>query len=195
MKDFTDRLLFLLACPIIALFSLLPPGWAVRIGKWLGRIAFLVDARHRNISLTNLEAAFPDLSASERRTIARKAFENLGKTLLEIPGLARQKPEDIQRRVRYVGPARQEWIRAQQEGGVLLLTGHIGNWELGACALAAQRRAAARWGGGGATASAGSMPGRAGSGDLSGQQDPSGVLALMQVSAAGTLPGTGRYVK
>jgi len=130
MKDFMDRLLFLVAYPIITLFSLLSPAWAVRIGKWLGRIAFLVDARHRNISLTNLEAAFPDLSASERRTIARKAFENLGKTLLEIPGLARQKPEDIRRRVRYVGPDRQEWIRAQQEGGALLLTGHIGNWEL-----------------------------------------------------------------
>jgi len=130
MKDFTDRLLFLLAYPIITLFSLLPPGWAVRIGKWLGRIAFFVDARHRKISLTNLEAAFPDLSASERWTIARKAFENLGKTLLEIPGLARQKPEDIQRRVRYTGPDRQEWIRVQQEGGAFLLTGHIGNWEL-----------------------------------------------------------------
>ena len=130
MKDFTDRLLFLLAYPIITLFSLLPPGWAVRIGEWLGRIAFFVDARHRNISLTNLEAAFPDLSAPERWTIARKAFENLGKTFLEIPGLARQKPEDIQRRVRYTGPTRQEWIRVQQEGGALLLTGHIGNWEL-----------------------------------------------------------------
>jgi rfaE bifunctional protein nucleotidyltransferase chain/domain len=130
MKDFMDRLLFLVAYPMIALFSFLPPAWAVGIGKWLGRIAFCVDARHRHISLTNLQAAFPDLSASERRVIARKAFENLGKTLLEIPGLARQKPEDIQRRVRYVGPDREEWIRVQQEGGALLLTGHIGNWEL-----------------------------------------------------------------
>ena len=130
MKEFTDRLLFLVAYPIITLFSLLPPAWAVRIGKWLGRVAFLVDARHRHISLTNLKAAFPDLSASERWTIARKTFENLGKTLLEIPGLARQKREDIQRRVRYTGVDRKEWIRAQQEGGALLLTGHIGNWEL-----------------------------------------------------------------
>ena len=141
MKDFMDRLLFLVAYPIITLFSLLPPAWAVRIGKWLGRIAFFVDARHRHISLTNLQAAFPDRSASERWTIARKAFENLGKTFVEIPGLVRQKREDIQRRVRYTGVDREEWSRAQQEGGVLLLTGHIGNWELMALAFGWQDEA------------------------------------------------------
>ena len=135
MKDFLDRLLFLTTCPVITLLSFLPPAWAVRIGKWLGRVAFVVDARHRHISLTNLRVAFPDLSASERWTIARKAFENLGKTFLEMPGLARQKREDIQGRVRYAGVGREEWIRARREGGVLLLTGHIGNWELMAVAF------------------------------------------------------------
>ena len=65
-KDVVDRLLFLLAYPILALCSFLPPSWAVRIGKWAGRIAFFVDARHRHVTLTNLKAAFPDLSASER---------------------------------------------------------------------------------------------------------------------------------
>lgn len=134
-KGFTDRLLFLAARPFLGLFSLLPPGWAVRLGKWLGRVAFFVDARHRHISLTNLKAAFPDLGASQRWDLARRAFENLGKTFLEIPGLARQSREDITSRVRYEGPPRQEWARAQREGGALLLTGHIGNWELMAVAF------------------------------------------------------------
>lgn len=141
MKDFTDRLLFLVAYPFITLFSLLPPAWAVRIGKWLGRIAFYVDARHRHISLTNLKAAFPDLSASERWAIAGKTFENLGKTIVEIPGLARRKREDIQRHVRYTGVDRKEWIRASEEGGALLLTGHIGNWEMMALAFGWQDEA------------------------------------------------------
>lgn len=140
-KDFTDRLWFLLARPFLALFSLLPAPWAVGIGKWLGRLAFLLDARHRHISLTNLKAAFPERSASERWTIARKAFENLGKTVLEIPGLARKSREDIQRRVRYTGVPREEWIRARREGGALLLTGHIGNWELMALAFGWQEEA------------------------------------------------------
>ncbi len=130
MKDFADRLLFLFAYPLIFLFSFLSPQWAVRIGKWLGRLAFVVDARHRRISLTNLRAAFPDLPASQRWSLAMKAFENLGKTLMEIPGLARQGREKIQGRVRYAGPSREEWIRARRQGGALLLTGHIGNWEL-----------------------------------------------------------------
>jgi KDO2-lipid IV(A) lauroyltransferase len=134
-KDIADRLLFLLAFPFIFLCSLLPPAWAVRIGGWLGRVAFVLDARHRHISLTNLKAAFPDLSPSERWTIAGRAFENLCKTFLEIPGLARQKPEDIRSRVRYTGVDRKEWGRASREGGALLLTCHLGNWELMALAF------------------------------------------------------------
>ncbi len=134
-KDFVDRLLYWLAYPILLLCSLLPPSWAVGIGKWAGRLAFLFDARHRHITLTNLRAAFPDLSASQRWTIARKAFENVGKTFMEIPGLTRQTREEIQARVRYTGPSREEWVRARQGGGALLLTGHLGNWELMALAF------------------------------------------------------------
>jgi KDO2-lipid IV(A) lauroyltransferase len=136
MKKLLDLLLFLLAYPILFLLSLLSPLWAVRLGKWAGNVAFLVDIRHRRISLENLRIAFPHLRASERWTIARKAFENVGKTFLEIPGLARQRPEDIKRRIRYVGIPREEWIKVQEESkGALLLTGHIGNWELMALAF------------------------------------------------------------
>ena len=135
MKRLADRLLFLLAYPILFLLSLLPPAWAVRTGKWAGRLAFVFDARHRHITLTNLKIAFPDLSASQRWTMARRAFENLGKTLLEIPGLARLGRDDARRRVRSTGIDRREWVRARSEGGALLLTGHIGNWELMALAF------------------------------------------------------------
>jgi KDO2-lipid IV(A) lauroyltransferase len=141
MKKFVDLLLFLLAYPVLYLLSFLPPTWAVRIGKWAGRLAFMVDARHRHITLVNLKVAFPDLLASERWKIARKAFENLGKTFLEIPGLARQRREDIQSRIRYVGVDRREWICAREEGGALLLTGHLGNWEMMALAFGWQDEA------------------------------------------------------
>jgi KDO2-lipid IV(A) lauroyltransferase len=141
MKKFADLLLFLLAYPILYLLSFLPPTWAVQFGKWAGALAFVVDARHRHIALVNLKAAFPDLRPSERWTIGRKAFENLGKTILEIPGLARQKREDIQSRIRYLGVDRREWIKAREEGGALLLTGHLGNWEMMALSFGWQEEA------------------------------------------------------
>jgi Kdo2-lipid IVA lauroyltransferase/acyltransferase len=135
IKRSLHLLLFLMACPFLYLLSFLPPGWAVRVGKWGGRVAFVVDARHRHVTLTNLKAAFPDLRASQRWALARRAFENVGKTFLEIPGLSRQSREEILSRVRYVGADRNEWARAREVGGVLLLTGHIGNWELMALAF------------------------------------------------------------
>jgi len=141
VKRLEDLLLFVAAYPVVYLASLLPASWAAWLGKWGGRVAFVVDGRHRHITLVNLKAAFPHLPASERWTIARRAFENLGRTILEMPGLARQRREDIEGRIRYVGPDRKEWIKTREEGGALLLTGHIGNWELMALAFGWQDEA------------------------------------------------------
>jgi KDO2-lipid IV(A) lauroyltransferase len=133
MKRMIDLFVFLSAYPALYLLSLLPPAWAVHLGKWAGVLAFLFDGKHRRIALKNLRVAFPHLRASERWMIARASFENVGKTFLEIPGFARQTPEQIQRRVRYMGVEQLDRLEAEGRGA-LLLTGHFGNWELMALA-------------------------------------------------------------
>ncbi len=133
-----DLLLYVCARPVLFVLGRLPLPWVVRMGRWAGLAAFVVDGRHRRVALENLRIAFPHLRASERWAIARKSFENVGMTMMELPALARMSPEVIRRRVRYVGLEPYE-AALRENPAALLLTGHFGNWELMALAFGAER--------------------------------------------------------
>ena len=107
--------------------GLAPKGLRRRIGRSLGRLAFRVDRRHREVALENLAAAYPDEPETWRQGVARSAFEHLGRLLVEIldqrHGAAGILPE-----VRVEGW--EHLVRASEEGrGYFLLSGHFGNWE------------------------------------------------------------------
>lgn len=95
----------------------------------LGRLLFLLDAKHRRIALSNLDRAFGDsLSEKNRRTLARRSFENLFRIVFEIGWLTRQSDEAVCAAVRIVGESHYQAAAAKGRG-VLLLLSHFGNWE------------------------------------------------------------------
>lgn len=65
----------------------------------------------------------------ERRRLARRAAQHLGMTLLELPRLLTAPLEETLARIRLEGV---EHLHAamQAHGRVLLLTAHLGNWEI-----------------------------------------------------------------
>ena len=82
--------------------------------------------------------AFPDIGAAERRRIARDAYAHLGRTVIEtalLPSLGPGRILDLVEDV--VGIEAIEGARPGG-GGVLLVTGHFGNWELAGAWLAAR---------------------------------------------------------
>jgi len=121
--------LYAIAYPLLACLSLLHPTWIARLGRWTGVLAFLVDARHRRVCLENLAIAFPDLSARQRRSVTLRCFQNVATTFLELPGLGRIPFEQLVSRVQVEGLENFERAVAKNTG-LLILTGHFGNWEL-----------------------------------------------------------------
>jgi Kdo2-lipid IVA lauroyltransferase/acyltransferase len=81
------------------------------------------------VTLENLAIAFPEHSPAARRTLGRASFRHLGMTLVESAILLVADPAVMLARVSIDGL---EHLRqaAGSPGGVLLLTGHFGNWEL-----------------------------------------------------------------
>ncbi len=128
-----DMIVFLLVWPLITIFSRVSPARASRIGKYAGALVFYLDERHRWVALRNLKVAFPHWRPARRWDTARRCFENVGKTFMEIPCLARRGREEIQESVNFLGW--ENTIRAmEKKKGVLFLTAHLGNWELMAIA-------------------------------------------------------------
>ncbi len=99
-------------------------GWLVWLtpGPWLKR-------QKRQIEL-NLSTAFPELDVQELKRLQRQNLIEMFSTMLEIGPIWYRSGEWIQRRFKRSGWHHLE--RAQQRGkGVLMISGHLGNWEAG----------------------------------------------------------------
>ena len=107
----------------------LPRKLARASGALIGAIAFRALGRLRRVGLRNLELAFPNMPAHEREAILRSEYRNLGYLLAEFCKMPTYTPEIASRFIRYEGL--DNYLAARDRGkGVLVLTGHLGAWEL-----------------------------------------------------------------
>jgi len=109
-------------------------GWLPRpVSRLLVRIltwsCYLGLTRLRRVGERNLELALPQLSSKARKKILRQLFRNLGWQLVEFCRLPRYTAENTRDWIRTEGL--EHYLAAQARGrGVLVLTGHLGAWEL-----------------------------------------------------------------
>ncbi|HET6220146.1 MAG TPA: lysophospholipid acyltransferase family protein [Acidobacteriaceae bacterium] len=123
------RLEFVLVWTAVKLLSLPPRRVARGIGALIGCIAFLLTPRLTRVGDLNLRLAFPQKRRAERRQILRKLYRNLGWLLGEFCQMPRYTQEMTRSFIRYDGL--DHYLAARNEGkGVLILTGHLGAWEL-----------------------------------------------------------------
>ncbi len=108
---------------------LLPRTMARTIGAGIGAIAFRTLGRLRRVGIRNLELAFPQMTDRNRQAILRSEYRNLGFLLAEFCKMPDYTAETASRFIRYEGL--ENYLAARERGkGVLVLTGHLGAWEL-----------------------------------------------------------------
>ena len=114
---------------------LLPLTVAQRVGRLLGTIAYDVIGSRRRVAIDNLRHAFPAASLGELTAIAKGAFRNYGITMMEFLWFPRLTDDRIARLVRVQNPEllKDGFARGK---GMVMLSGHFGNWELIAFAVA-----------------------------------------------------------
>jgi KDO2-lipid IV(A) lauroyltransferase len=110
----------------------LPLDVAMRLASAIGALAIRLDRRHRRIGLINLAIAFPEKSERERLAILVASYRNLARTVAECAQLPRLTAANVRERVRFEDEElwRRELPDRIATTGVLVLTGHFGNWEL-----------------------------------------------------------------
>ena len=120
------------ACVWIAVRVLgaLPRPLARAAGISLGLAAYLASGRLRRVGIRNLQIAFPKLSDAERRRIVRQLFVGLGRQLSEFCLFPSYTAANAGQVAVYDGFENYESARAAGRG-VLLLTAHLGGWEIG----------------------------------------------------------------
>ncbi|MHB0969492.1 MAG: lysophospholipid acyltransferase family protein [Thermoanaerobaculia bacterium] len=98
------------------------------IGRRFGSAAWYVVPKEREKALCHLAMAFPELDDAARESIARRMFAHLGTSLCEIAWLPNLSTANLHDLTLYEGLENfQAAVDAKK--GVILFTGHCGNWE------------------------------------------------------------------
>jgi len=132
----THALEYALFWVLLAALASLSWDGARRLGHALGSFAFDLLRLRRRVVLENLAHAFPEMSPKERTSLARACYRAFGITFLELFLLPRTPPREVLQRVRFADPEVFARVRAEGRGAVLL-SAHLGNWELLGSACAA----------------------------------------------------------
>ena len=123
---------------MVQISRFIPLPVLVAFGAALGRLAFRLSERYRNVAVKNLTIAYGDsMSMIEKQRIAREVFVTFLKAALEFVAAPSLSEKRLRRLIR-LGPAEKAIIdnAIAQGKGLIAITGHFGNFELGARALA-----------------------------------------------------------
>ena len=127
------RIEYLAALAVLTFLGALPHNAARRVCAVLAMLCYALWPRLRSVGLFNLQLTFPEWSSQKRRQVLRGEFRNLGRMLADFAHFPHWNRDNISRLIIYEGF--ENFDAARREGkGVLFLTGHFGNWELGSFA-------------------------------------------------------------
>lgn len=133
----SHRVEHLLVRGLDAAVGALPIEAADRIGGGIGALIHRPLGIRRAVVVSNLRRAFPDAAEAWVERTARAAYRHLGRETVAMMRLARLSRDEVLARTEVVGWP--EFEAAAAEGrGLVLATGHFGNWEVGAAAIAAR---------------------------------------------------------
>jgi Kdo2-lipid IVA lauroyltransferase/acyltransferase len=115
---------------VFAFFAILPWRASVAAAGWIARLGYFPLRIRRQVVERQVAAAFPGLDAAEVARIARASYDNLGRVAIEAALLSNLGAASVNALFAEV----EGWEvveRARANGkGMILLAGHLGNWEL-----------------------------------------------------------------
>jgi len=131
-----QRLEYALARSLEKAVSVMPEGAADSFGAAIGRRIHDLGIRRETVD-ENLRIAFPDATDDWIETTRRAAYEHLGREAAAMLRLSKLDEKALVDRTIPVG-----WDELQEAlslgRGVILVTGHYGNWEIAAGAVASR---------------------------------------------------------
>jgi len=113
---------------IVFFVRIKPRGIVLCLARLLGKFVFRVSKKDREIALENLAIAFPEISETERIATARMCFANTMMNfadMLRVKSLMKKRPPIW----RIEGEEHLREVQSRYGGGIVI-TGHIGPFEL-----------------------------------------------------------------
>jgi Kdo2-lipid IVA lauroyltransferase/acyltransferase len=130
-QKFKHHLIYYAARALLFILGLLPSGLVRALGRWFGALVFALAGRERGKTLNSIRTAFPkNFSDEQAQNLARAVWVRLGQNLFEAVRWLKWPSARIAAQV----VRSRGWEQAEKaltrNKGVLIVTAHLGNWEL-----------------------------------------------------------------
>ena len=136
--SFAHRLEYIALRGFFAALAPLGVRGAARVAGAIAQLAYWPLGIRRGVVERQVAAAFPELNRNALRRVARAAYDNIGRVAVEAAIVSRRGPAGVLGMFAR-SPAWAVVESAHAEGkGVVLVAGHLGNWELSGAYVAAR---------------------------------------------------------
>lgn len=115
---------------LVYMLSLLPFWVMYGISNLLYYVFFYIIKYRKTTVLGNLKKSFPEKSAAECHVIAKKFYRFFPDLIVEAIKMRSMSAEQVQKRIELLNPE-EVYRHFEQNKGVIGVTAHYGNWELG----------------------------------------------------------------
>ena len=130
-NDLIDRLQYVGLRLVSTILHVFPVNANLQTAKLIGSIMFRVDKKHRDRAMGNLGRSFPDMPEGERRRLAKRSMQQLVMLAVEVLFTTRLIRLDTWGRyVELVNFREVVELMTRRKTGLIMLTGHYGNWEV-----------------------------------------------------------------
>jgi KDO2-lipid IV(A) lauroyltransferase len=130
-NDFIDWLQYVGLRLVSAALHCWPVDANLRTAKSLGNLMYAVDRRHRERALGNLRRSFPEMSERHREELARRSMQQLFMLFVELLFTTRLVRVDTFADYVELDNFRDTLrLLLKRNQGLIMLTGHYGNWEI-----------------------------------------------------------------
>lgn len=126
-----DYLLYICCRCVSMLFHCFPVQLNLQTARLMGWILFMVDKKHRKRAMHNLRRSFPELTEAQCRRMALESTQHMVMLAVEViftTSLIRLTTWRKYIELENFSEVLELLIR--QESGMIMLTGHYGNWEV-----------------------------------------------------------------
>jgi len=115
--------------------KILPRRFLLFLGRGMGRLAYMLFPGERKKAFAHLSRVLPKKSEKEIKNITKRVFINIGMNFAEFTWIPRLKKKNLDDIIEFKGIGILKKLKKANKP-VLIITGHIGNWELMAAAAA-----------------------------------------------------------
>lgn len=120
-----------------AMLGLLSWRAATNLAGSIGTLFYSPLGIRRRVAEKQIAAAFPEFSSREVKRVARESYRHLGRVAAETALFSRLDGPGILAHMEGIDGL-ELFVQQRAEGrGAIVLTGHVGNWEIGGAAVAA----------------------------------------------------------